>query len=136
MTITRSETANNFMHFLTCVDESPEGMFVDAKEIRENIGEIADDILKKAEALGMGVCHCDGIFNLEIEIYGFLRKENESRFLGAEGYGRAWEMLDRDGQRDMNRRLESDRDFLAEQDFLEGMDMILESCERTGEVRL
>lgn len=125
MTITRSQTATNFMRFLECVDESPEGLFVDAKEIRETIGDIADKLLLAANDHGLAVSNCDGIFNLEIEIYGFLRAKNEDRFLGAEGYGRAWEELDRDGRREMNRRLESDRDFLIEQDFIDGLDMIL-----------
>src|SRR3954469_25845088 len=110
MTITRSPLATNFTRFLYCVDESPKGTFDDAKEVREMMGSIADDLISKAQAMGLAVCNCDGIFNLEIEVYGYLREKNEDRFLGAEGYGRAWEELDRDGRREMNRRLESDRD--------------------------
>ncbi len=125
MTITRSFTATAFQHFLTCVDESPEGLFVDAKEIRETIGDIADKLLLAANDHDLAVSNCDGIFNIEIEIYGFLRAQNEDRFLSAEGYGRAFDELDRDGQREMNRRLAADRDFLVEQDFIEGLDMIL-----------
>lgn len=139
MTITRSETATNFMRFLECVDESPEGTFVDAKEIRETIGDIADKLLMGAKDLGLETCNCDGIFNIEVEIYGFLRAKNVDRFLPAEGYGRAWEELDRDGRAEMNRRLESDRDFLLEQDWrglIDGLRMILaESGLPTDEVR-
>jgi hypothetical protein len=125
MTITRSAIATAFQHFLVCVDNAPEGTFVDAKEIRETIGDLADRLLMAANEHDLKVCNCDGIFNLEIEVYGCLRAQNEDRFLGAEGYGRAFDELDRDGQREMNRRLESDRDFLLEQDFIKGLDMML-----------
>jgi len=113
MTITRSAISTAFQHFLVCVDNAPAGVHEDAKEIRETIGEITDDLIARAKALGLSVCNSDGAFNLEIEIYGYLRAQNEERFWGPEGYGKTFDEADPALQRRINEGLERDRDFLA-----------------------
>lgn len=113
MTITRSITADQFQEFLICVDESPEGTFEDAKAIRAMMGGIADDLIAKARALDLDVCNCDGAFNLEIEIYGYLRRKNVDRFISYEAYGKVYGEADGDTRERINRGLISDRDFLA-----------------------
>lgn len=112
MTMTRSTTATAFQHFNTCVDNAPTGVFEDAKQIREMMGNFADDLLRKADALDLKVCNCDGIYNLEVEIYGFLRAKNEDRFLSAEGYGKTYDEADANLRKRINAGLISDRDFL------------------------
>lgn len=113
MTITRSLLADQFQEFLVCVDESPTGVFEDAKEIREMMGNIADKLIRDARALGLDVCNCDGIFNIEIEIYGYLRRKNVDRFISFEAYGKVYGEADDFLKERINRGLTSDRDFLA-----------------------
>jgi hypothetical protein len=112
MTITRSITATQFQNFLNAYD-APKGVFEDAKAIRDTIGYLADETLSKAQALGLNVCNSDGIFNLEIEIYGYLRRDNEDRFVGAEGYGETIGDADEATRERINAGLIRDREFLA-----------------------
>lgn len=113
MTITRSITADNFQHFLVCVDNAPTGTFEDAKEIRDMMGTTVDNMIKEAQALDLDVCNSDGAFNLEIEIYGWLRRKNVDRFNQFEAFGKCFDEADEFLRERILRGLTSDRDFLA-----------------------
>lgn len=113
MTITRSTTSTAFQRLLTCVEEAPEGMFQDAKDIRDMIGYIADETIRKAQALGLEVCNSDGAFNLEVEIYGYIRDKNEARLMSAEAFGKSMDEADDDLRKRIIAGLERDRAFLA-----------------------
>jgi hypothetical protein len=112
MTITRSAASTAFQRFRTVAD-APDGTFVWEKGVLQMIGDVTDDIIYRARARGLEVDNSDGAFNLEVEIYDYLRSTNEERFMGGEGYGKAIDMADRDGVERINAGLIRDRDFLA-----------------------
>ena len=82
----------DFASFRYACEEAPEGVFEQAKEIREMIGNLADQFVEQARALGLDVCNCDGIHHVEATMFDQLRRKNpNSEIEGAIGLGRALE---------------------------------------------
>jgi hypothetical protein len=76
-------------HFLSCVEDAPEGTFEEAKQASLLIRACVDDLVHGLRAMGMHAGGGDSIFELEALIYDFAKRSNPSAtvFSSAEGFG-------------------------------------------------
>jgi hypothetical protein len=61
-----------FRNFRACCDDAPAGTFRDERELRLAIGDAVDELARRAQALGLKPCNCDGAHNVEATIYEWL----------------------------------------------------------------
>ena len=124
MTIRRhvdlSSINEDFMCFEVACSEAPEGMFLQAREIRDRVlGYSADEFLRVTKSNGLETDNCDGIREVEALMFDLVRKKNpDSEIEAAIGLGRVL----RDAPSDRMRlhgskeaildRLQRDRDFI------------------------
>jgi hypothetical protein len=75
-----------FANFRACCDDAPAGEYLAERELRQAIGQVTDELMKKAAELGLKPCNCDGAHNVEATIYEWL---TAGTLFGAtaEGYG-------------------------------------------------
>lgn len=57
---------------------APEGTFERALLIRDIIGNMCDSFLTDMKELGVGVCNCDGIREIEVLMFDMLRRKNDA----------------------------------------------------------
>lgn len=81
----------NFEHFANCAEDAPEGMYRDVKDIRNVIGDAADDLIYQIRRLGFKANNCDGIYQVEEAIYKWIVESNPDDviFPTAEDFGEA-----------------------------------------------
>lgn len=119
MTIRRSVDLSainrDYTLFLDGCEAAPEGMFLQAKDVRDRIiGYGVDELLRTAKASGLETCACDGIREIEILMFDMLRRMNPtSEIEGAMGLGRALTDADEEGRARIIAGLVRDRDFVA-----------------------
>lgn len=105
MTIRTNIDAREANRLYTAFDEgcsnAPAGTFEKAIAIRNQIGDLCDEFLESMKGLGVSVCNCDGIREIEVLMFDMLRRKNESGQIPAMiGFGLALQecsyQMDRD----------------------------------------
>lgn len=101
--------------FLDGCDAAPDGMFLQAKDIRDRvIGYGVDELARTAKASDVVTCSCDGIREIEVLMFDMLRRMNPSSEIeGAMGLGRSLADSDAEGRARIIAGLVRDRDFVA-----------------------
>jgi hypothetical protein len=100
-----------FDNFREGCEAAPEGTYVEAKQLRDVIGDAADSLIREVRAMGLKTDNCDGIYKVEEAIYEWIRNANPdaSTFATCEGLGYAMGTPAADR---VLARLTADRDFL------------------------
>lgn len=102
----------DFASFRYACEEAPEGTYLQAKDIRRLIGDLADALIRKGRDLGLEVDTCDGIHNVEATMFDMLRQKNpDSQIEQAIGFGRTITDFPEQKER-IIAGLVRDRDFL------------------------
>jgi len=80
----------DFTYFLDACEAAPEGVFEEAKNIRDRVlGYSADELLRVCKSNDIGACNCDGIREVEIIMFDMVRRMNpDSQIESAIGFGR------------------------------------------------
>jgi hypothetical protein len=111
--INASAINRDFQHFETACESAPLGTFDQAKDIGQMIGEQCDAFLAAAKAMGLDVCNCDGIREIECMMFAMLREKNpDSQIEQGIGLGQTLNMHPESADRVIT-GLVRDRDFLA-----------------------
>ena len=79
-----------FANFRACADEAPDGTYEDCKRLRDFIGEIADEIMRRGrKEFNIPTTGTDAMHNVEATIYDYLKgcDPNFGRYAVAEGFG-------------------------------------------------
>lgn len=125
MTIRRhvniAELNEDFMAFEEACSEAPQGMFQQARAVRDQVlGYSADEFLRVARSADIEVCNSDGIREIETMMFDMLRRMNPGSEIDMAIYlGRALRLAPDDrmalygSKQDIIARLKRDRDFLA-----------------------
>lgn len=82
---------NAFDNFERCADESPDRTYVDAKYVRELIGDATDKLIRDVRQLGLKADNCDLARKVEVALYDYIKESNPDScmFAIAEGCGAA-----------------------------------------------
>lgn len=67
---------SDYSDFLDGVEIAKAGVVPIAQNVADLIGDAADGIIREARALGLEVCNCDGIREIEILIFDMLLRKN------------------------------------------------------------
>ncbi|RBG61917.1 hypothetical protein BRM42_01845 [Xanthomonas oryzae pv. oryzae] len=81
----------DFDNFEACTDEAPKGTYILAKQLRQLIGDTADQLIRELRQLGLKADTCDGIRAVEVAIYQYIKDSNNDAtvFPTAESFGNA-----------------------------------------------
>ena len=123
MTIRSNIDAREANRIYTAFEEgcanAPAGTFAQAEKIRLQIGEACDSFLANMKALGVAVCNCDGIREIEVLMFDMLRRKNQSTgpIMAATAFGLALQEQRYQSDRDeILRRVKRDGYFAATRD--------------------
>lgn len=93
-----------------CAENAPEGTYDEAKQVREIIGDMADEFMRRLQTIGLDTPNCDQIREVEAVMYGYVRDANPLVVATAEGFGEA---MDGPARANVIAGATRDRDFLA-----------------------
>ena len=98
-------------NFKACVEDAPEGTYVEAKNLNEVIGDTCDQLIRNLRVIGLKANNCDLIYNLEATIYDYVKRSNpdHAMFAVSEGFGSSMNSLAR---KRVIEHAERSRDFL------------------------
>lgn len=76
-------------NFIICANEAPEGAHNGAKVINDEITGACDFLMTNMRAIGLKANNCDLIFNLQAEMYDYVKRSNPENtlFSQAENFG-------------------------------------------------
>jgi len=107
----QTETATQFSNLDSCASNAPEGTYESAKNIRTLIGCTVDKLIADLNGLGLKADRGDLAWQLESEIYRYIKNSNPNscEFAVSEGFGEAMSLPIRDR---VIASAEANRDFL------------------------
>lgn len=104
---------SDYGSFLTGVEAAPAGVLVQAQTIADLIGDMANDLIRRAREEDLNVCNGDAIREIEAMTFSMLWDKNpNSEIETAVGLGRTLESYPESATRVLA-GLRRDRDFLA-----------------------
>lgn len=83
MTIKNTEALALYEAFQRRIEAAPEGSMEDEKRLRRLIGETCDRLIREVRALGFAADTCDGVMNVELAIFEWVRESERARALAA-----------------------------------------------------
>lgn len=77
---------SDYIRFEAACEETPELVKPVADTARILIGEVCDDLLNIMKNIGLSVCNCDGIREIEVLMFDMLERSNPGLFTVSEDH--------------------------------------------------